>query len=60
VARDRTGVADAPVAAAREAGLGDAELLEVVAQVALNVLTNTVNHIARTDVDFPAVPRLQA
>ncbi|RQP24311.1 carboxymuconolactone decarboxylase family protein [Piscinibacter terrae] len=58
VARDRTGVSDASVAAAREAGFSDAELLEVVAQVALNVLTNTVNHIARTEVDFPAVPRL--
>ena len=60
VAQDRRAVADAPVQAAREAGLTDAELLDVVAQVALNVLTNTVNHIARTEVDFPAVPRLAA
>lgn len=60
VAKDRTAVADAPVSAAREAGLSDAEMLEVVAQVALNVLTNTVNHLARTEVDFPAVPKLAA
>ena len=60
LASERGFVADAPVAAAREAGLSDAELLDVVAQVALNVLTNTVNHIAQTEVDFPAVEKLAA
>jgi uncharacterized peroxidase-related enzyme len=60
VASERGVVADAPVAFARAAGLGDAELLDVVAQVALNVLTNTVNHLARTEIDFPAVHQLAA
>lgn len=42
--------------AARAAGLTDAEIVETTANVALNILTNYVNHIARTVVDFPEVP----
>jgi AhpD family alkylhydroperoxidase len=48
-------VADAEVAAAREAGLTDAELAEVVAHVALNVLTNFFNKAAGVEIDFPVV-----
>ncbi|MEW2547966.1 carboxymuconolactone decarboxylase family protein [Streptomyces sp. NPDC047002] len=43
------------VAAARAAGVTDAEITEVVANVALNILTNYVNELAGTDVDFPVV-----
>ncbi|WP_345653094.1 carboxymuconolactone decarboxylase family protein [Streptomyces tremellae] len=43
------------VAAARAAGVTDAEITEVVANVALNVLTNYFNELAGTDVDFPVV-----
>jgi uncharacterized peroxidase-related enzyme len=50
-------VTDEQVAAARAGGLGDRELLEVVANVALNVLTNYLNTLAATAIDFPAVPR---
>jgi len=50
-------VTDDQVAAARAGGLGDRELLEVVANVALNVLTNYLNTLAQTAIDFPAVPR---
>jgi uncharacterized peroxidase-related enzyme len=53
---DRRGdVSDTQLAAARDAGLNDAELAEVVAHVALNVLTNYFNRVARTEVDFPKV-----
>lgn len=38
------------------AGYGPAAVVEVVAQVALNVFTNYVNNVARTTVDFPPVP----
>ncbi len=48
-------IADSDVAAARSAGLGDSEIMETVANVALNIFTNYVNHVARTVVDFPAV-----
>jgi len=50
-------VSDDQIAAARAGGLGDGELLEVVANVALNVLTNYLNTLAGTAIDFPAVPR---
>jgi len=42
--------------AARAAKLTDAEIVETTANVALNILTNYVNHIARTVVDFPEAP----
>ncbi len=45
--------------AARAAGLSDAEIVETVANVALNILTNYTNHIAQTVVDFPAVQPLE-
>ena len=47
-------------AAARQAGLDQAAIVEVVAHVALNVLTNYVNNVAQTTVDFPAAPALAA
>lgn len=46
---------EAKLAAAREAGVSDAELLEVVANVALNVFTNYFNIVAGTEIDFPLV-----
>ncbi len=48
-------LSDADLAAARAAGLGDGEILETIANVALNLFTNYVNHVARTAVDFPEV-----
>lgn len=46
---------DQDVASARAAGLSDAQIVEVLAQVAFNTLTNYVNHVAATDIDFPVV-----
>ena len=40
---------------ARAEGLTDGDIVETVANVALNILTNYVNHVARTVVDFPEV-----
>ena len=39
----------------RAAGFDDAVIIEVVALVALNTLTNYINHVADTVVDFPVV-----
>lgn len=39
----------------REAGLTDAEITEIIANVALNVFTNWFNKFAQTEVDFPKV-----
>ena len=43
------------IATARAKGVTDEQLLEVIALVAINTLTNYVNHVAATDIDFPAV-----
>ncbi len=48
-------LSDTEFKAARNAGLTDAEIVETTANVALNILTNYVNHVARTVVDFPEV-----
>jgi uncharacterized peroxidase-related enzyme len=55
VVETRGQVTDADVAAIRVAGYSDAEVIEVVLHVALNTLTNYVNEVAETTVDFPAV-----
>ena len=48
-------VSDADFMKARDAGLTDGEIVETVANVAVNIFTNYVNHVARTVVDFPEV-----
>lgn len=45
----------ADLAAARTAGLSDADILETIAVVTLNIFTNYVNHVAGTEIDFPPV-----
>ncbi len=47
-------------AAARDAGLSDADILEAVAVVALNIFTNYTNHVAGTFIDFPPAAALKA
>lgn len=46
---------DRTLTEARAAGLSDAEIVEVVAHVALNVFTNYLNNVAETTIDFPEV-----
>ena len=36
-------------------GFDEAAVIEIVANVAVNVLTNYINNVALTDIDFPAV-----
>ena len=48
-------VSDAALQNARFAGLTDAEIVETTANVALNIFTNYLNHVAQTVVDFPEV-----
>lgn len=47
-------VSDDDLAAARKGGLNDAAITEIVAVVVLNTLTNYINHVAETEIDFPA------
>lgn len=58
--QERGVVADADLARVRQAGYTDGEIGEIVANVALNLFTNYFNHVAGTEVDFPAVPSLAA
>lgn len=46
-------VEDRDLEDARTQGLDDQQILEITAMVALNTLTNYVNHVAETDIDFP-------
>ncbi|HPF37944.1 MAG TPA: carboxymuconolactone decarboxylase family protein [Phycisphaerae bacterium] len=55
IVRERGFVSDGDVAAVRAAGVNEAELVEIVAAVALNIFTNYFNHVAETDIDFPEV-----
>ncbi len=55
IARERGHVADADVQAVRDAGYTEARIVEIVGVVPENVLTNFINVVARTDIDFPAV-----
>jgi uncharacterized peroxidase-related enzyme len=61
IARGRGSVTESELEAAREAGVTDAEIGEVVGHLALNVLTNYFNILAKVDNDWPVVhPRAQA
>jgi len=55
VAESRGRVSDADLAALRAADFDDSSVVEIVLNVALNVLTNYVNNVASTDIDFPVV-----
>lgn len=48
-------LSEAEFKAARAAKITDSEIVETTANVALNILTNYVNHVAHTVVDFPEV-----
>jgi uncharacterized peroxidase-related enzyme len=48
-------VDDADLAAVREAGYDDGQILEIIAIVSMNLFTNYINHVAATEIDFPAV-----
>jgi uncharacterized peroxidase-related enzyme len=60
VVQDRGIVADADVEMLRRAGYTEGEIGEIVANVALSIFTNYFNHVAATEVDFPAAPSLEA
>jgi len=55
VARERGHVSDDDLRAVKAAGYDDAQIVEIVLHVALNVWTNYINIVAATDIDFPAV-----
>jgi len=46
-------VNDAELEAVKQAGFSSEEILEIIAAVSLNLLTNTLNAVAQTEMDFP-------
>ena len=48
-------VPDADIRDVKSAGYSDAQVVEIVLHVALNTLTNYVNEVAQTEIDFPVV-----
>lgn len=55
VVNQRGKVGDSEVTALRTAGFNDAEIVEIVAHIGINMFTNYFNHIAGTVIDFPEV-----
>jgi uncharacterized peroxidase-related enzyme len=55
VIRQRGLVGDTDLVVAREAGVDDGLMVEIVANVALNTLTNYNNRLADTEIDYPVV-----
>jgi uncharacterized peroxidase-related enzyme len=55
VLQQRGRVGDDDLRAIRNAGYDDAQIVEIVQHVALNVWTNYVNSVAQTAIDFPVV-----
>ncbi|TJW62971.1 MAG: carboxymuconolactone decarboxylase family protein, partial [Mesorhizobium sp.] len=60
IARDRGHIGDEDLSAVRLAGYDDAQIIEIVQHVALNVWTNYVNEVAGTEIDFPVVSARRA
>ena len=55
VVTERGWVGDSDVQALRDAGFSDAEIVEIVTHIGVNVFTNYFNHIVDTEIDFPVV-----
>ena len=58
IVRERGWVSDEDVQQVREAALRAGAFTGIAAAVALNLFTNYLNHVAQTEVDFPAAPQL--
>jgi len=48
-------VTTAELADVRSAGYGDAEIVEIITHVGMNILTNILGRASRIDIDFPRV-----
>ncbi|MDQ0394934.1 carboxymuconolactone decarboxylase family protein [Labrys monachus] len=60
LARERGQVGEADVEAMKRAGYSDADIVEVIATVAINVFANIINEALKTDIDFPRISARRA
>lgn len=59
ITQARGHIRDADLQAVKAAGYDDAQIVEIVVHVALNTLTNYINEVGQTEIDFPAVHALE-
>lgn len=52
-------VTSAEIESVRRAGYGDAEIVEIIVHVGMNLLTNILGKASRIEIDFPKVPLLR-
>lgn len=60
VTENRGKVTDSDVRDFLAAGYNDAAIVEVVANVALNIFTNYLNSVAETEIDFEPIEQMEA
>ncbi|WP_438730425.1 carboxymuconolactone decarboxylase family protein [Parasphingorhabdus sp. DH2-15] len=60
IAEGRGQITDGDIAAVKLAGFTDAELVEIVGHVGYNILTNYLNEVFGTEIDFPVVEASRA
>lgn len=60
VARERGHVGADDVKAVKDAGYSDAQVIEIIQHVALNVWTNYLNTALKTEIDFPVMTARKA
>jgi len=60
VVENRGWVSDEDVAKLRKVGFSQGDIVELIANISLILFTNYFNHVAETEVDFPAVSKLEA
>ncbi|MGB0659177.1 MAG: carboxymuconolactone decarboxylase family protein [Mangrovicoccus sp.] len=60
IAETRGHLGDGDLSSLRLAGFDDAQVIEIVLLVALNILTNYLNEVAQTDIDFPRIQDVAA
>ena len=60
VVENRGWVSDEDVARLCKVGFSQGDIVELIANISLTLFTNYFNHVAETEVDFPAVSELEA
>lgn len=53
-------VSDEDLAKLRKVGFSQGDIVELIANISLTLFTNYFNHVAETEIDFPAVATLEA
>jgi len=60
IVENRGWVEDEDVAKLRKLGYSQGDIVELIANISLTLFTNYFNHVAKTEVDFPAVSKLES